>query len=843
MKKFFSAVLALLLTASMLLQLTACSKSSSDAGLKMGQWLSLIADSFGMSGYMDSTPYFKKVPTSDTYFDAFQMAAEWDILAPNEKTDANTVVTWKDALVTLVNAGEFTDSDMSDDEKVKYGIEAFDSSIRDYRVDKPIPEEEAIILLALAQNKWTNRTFDKSTESHSYKDGVQDFTDFPDVKVSSNGADYIVPNMSKDNLPPVSSNSGSGPSGNGQAGDEGSSSADSAPSAKPGTSDPTTLKTGDLIVVPAPDNKLEKEYRKVKDIEIKDGETIIHTSDEDVELEDIYEELHVQGTVVPNAENTIIRDPDGNILNPETAEALKLARYDGSEPEYADLIYRPGQSGDMLNCTTNISKDFKVDDFTVKFKATLDKNKVGLSATVETDNFIKPKNKADKDKYGRLKGSVSVGLDELSVTHDFDWGFLKLKSAMLKINTKTSQHLKMSYSKEFNAVAGPDDNRNSSFKSNFKNAVMKSINGKGAKTVASRKVIKIASLDIYNAGVAKVCLDVNLQLKVDGSIEITCTQSNAVGVEYKKGNIRFMKEHSEKAEAQAKGSIEVNLGFGPALYALGLKKKLLGLEVRPGIGLEASATIRLADEENHLLQVCDDLNDVATPEEMDDVIKNSSITATHQEIEEIAASQGKVYKSEIDVSRVHGDFCLDFQVYFVLNAGLSTDTYLTDFVGAKFEEAVKLKVPLFRHHVDNWDWANASSKCRLSYKPFDLGKDESSVSSEFSDGNVNNSDNKTENSLIEMGETLRLSTMNVNIAVGGEKLVEIEQLPHGYSANDVLFVSKNGNVAVVDTSGVIRGLAEGSTIIYAQTKDEKFKAMVAVIVEGDYDMEFNSLNI
>ena len=100
-----------------------------------------------------------------------------------------------------------------------------------------------------------------------------------------------------------------------------------------------------------------------------------------------------------------------------------------------------------------------------------------------------------------------------------------------------------------------------------------------------------------------------------------------------------------------------------------------------------------------------------------------------------------------------------------------------------------------------------------------------------------------DHSAIETGEVLRLSTMNVNTAVGGEKLVEIEQLPQGYSVNDIQFVSKNESVATVDSSGVVKGAAEGSTIIYAQTNDEKFKAMVAVIVEGDYDMEFNSLNI
>lgn len=46
------------------------------------------------------------------------------------------------------------------------------------------------------------------------------------------------------------------------------------------------------------------------------------------------------------------------------------------------------------------------------------------------------------------------------------------------------------------------------------------------------------------------------------------------------------------------------MGIGPALYTVGLKKPILGVQVKVGLGVEVSNTLHLIDSDNHLLEVC-----------------------------------------------------------------------------------------------------------------------------------------------------------------------------------------------------------------------------------------------
>lgn len=108
-KKIVSLCLTLCLCTVSILNVSSCGKQSANS-LTMGVWLELIAQAFGMSTYQESTPYFEQVNSDSPYFDVFQAAAEWEIIDSKEDLSADAPLTWEQALVTLVNAGEFLDA-------------------------------------------------------------------------------------------------------------------------------------------------------------------------------------------------------------------------------------------------------------------------------------------------------------------------------------------------------------------------------------------------------------------------------------------------------------------------------------------------------------------------------------------------------------------------------------------------------------------------------------------------------------------------------------------------------------------------------------------------------------
>ena len=96
-------------------------------------------------------------------------------------------------------------------------------------------------------------------------------------------------------------------------------------------------------------------------------------------------------------------------------------------------------------------------------------------------------------------------------------------------------------------------------------------------------------------------------------------------------------------------------------------------------------------------------------------------------------------------------------------------------------------------------------------------------------------ENETKNNDNEIlkGDKLILSTITVSMEKNQQFIINITQIPKNYSINDIEFVSKDNNVAIVSTDGVIKSVDTGNTIIYAKTKDGKYTAMVSVIVASE----------
>ena len=148
MRRIFALILTAVMLTFIMVSVTGCSAAKITLG--MGQWLTMINDAFGMNSYTSDEPYLTTVAADNRYFAAVQTAVEWEVIDADQDIDVEAPLTYRDALLTLVNCGEFMDADVSEDEKIDYGIEHFDDTIRKYWMDREIPQKDATLLLAVS---------------------------------------------------------------------------------------------------------------------------------------------------------------------------------------------------------------------------------------------------------------------------------------------------------------------------------------------------------------------------------------------------------------------------------------------------------------------------------------------------------------------------------------------------------------------------------------------------------------------------------------------------------------------------------------------------------------------
>lgn len=788
MKRLISIILLVATLFTLASPLAGCS-ANKEAVLTVGQWLMMINDAFGMQSYIEEKPYFENVSSSNPYFETVQIAAEWDVVDRNAPIDVEKTLTWEMALVTLVNAGNFVSADSDKKDKISFAIENFDKSIRTYWMNRNIQYQKAVALLATAQEKWVSKRYDKNIENVSYNDNVVNLSETVKTDYEVNGNQVAISSELVGEI-----------------------------------------NEGDVYILQSKENPLEYSYYKAEQIKTSDGVTYISNTEDELELEDVAQEVKLQGTIIPTSENTVIYDGNGNLIAGPQVVNQTLT---GDDPKVELLGY--------MQTATSSKHTFKVGENEVSLS-------YNLNGALDMKIGVKTANLLGGDDYGKLNGEASFEISNLEITRDFDFSVWSgLKSATLKVDYETKTKFGVSYSaKPLDGVFAPAySNGNGKFLTNFKRAILKEKDGFGAKTIASKKIIKICSLNVYNAGVAKICLDVNLVIAVDGSLSVTITQGGTTGVEYKNGNLRFIKKNTKSAEAELKAQVELTLGFGPALYLIGLKEKLLGLEVQMGVGAAASVKMHLADTEMHLIE---ELSFDDTPAEDCEVFNTLSIDASAEAIQAIAESQGGVYKAEAGASvSLHVDTCFDVSVYGILKFGLSDNSYAAKFIGGKVKLTCTVfsikNAKFFNYHVDNWNWTGGvtswgaaanQSVCTLKYVPFDQ-ESEATTPTESIEA--------TENNDISFGDFIVLSDFRGEVAVGGKYCISVTQLPAGYSMSDIVYESADKSIAKVNAQGVVEGVKGGSTIVEVRTSDGKHIAMITIAVTEDNKVDFEGIEV
>lgn len=190
-------------------------------------------------------------------------------------------------------------------------------------------------------------------------------------------------------------------------------------------------------------------------------------------------------------------------------------------------------------------------------------------------------------------------------------------------------------------------------------------------------------MDVWSVGVARVCLDVNFVVKVDGSFEITITNHDSKGIEYKNNNIRFINMSDKDIDISAKAKIEATLGIGPALYTVGLKKPIIGVQGKFGAGASASIVLHLVDSENHLIE---EASAEDYPPDIYKTLMDADITTDVDSIRRAAEAQGGTYSAETSGElKLHTDVCINICMYWIIRLEVTDSSYAAELLGGKIK--------------------------------------------------------------------------------------------------------------------------------------------------------------
>jgi len=770
---------------------TACSAKDAQK-VKMGDWLAMVNDSFGMFSYLSEEPYFENVTAENPYFEVVQIAAEWNVINTTEDVDLEKNVTWKEVLITLVNAGAFLQADAAEEDKIAYGIKYFDETIDEKTLKKEIAITDATELLEMAQRKWANLTFDEAVEIVEYTEGVLDY---------SQGESAI----DDDQL-------------------------DETGNLILSAEDAAQISKGDIFVLAGNDYTMGTVAYKATAIEAE-GDSVKISVDSDIPLEEIVDEMYIAETLIPTSENSVIRDGNGNIIYAGGNTAV--AQMKDYSDSLSHMTYTQGDACMLKNTAASVTTSFELDGCTVDLKYNLD-GKLDLEASVETDNLLNvPKNSGKK-----LTGKVAVSLSDLSVTPVFDFSWGKLNEASVRVNYKTENEVSLKYKNDIkDVVAAPYNNGNGKYLTNLLKAKLKDKNAEGT----GAKTIKICSVDVYSIGVARLCLDVNLKITASGSVTVSVTTKGTKGVEYKNGNLRVISDVEKNSDVEVKGKIEGTANIGPALYTIGLKKSLIGFSAAVGVGATVSGKVSLVDQERHLIETVDTSG--LQQESIASITMN--ITATPEALETVAAAQGGSYKATSETIVLSPEFCIDGSAYFIVKLELS-DSYCKEIVADKVKiswELIGEKNGKFAHfHIDNISTFNIefglnleNDLCTFKHEAFDKAEETETeeVTEILLDTETGEILDDTEYAVdFEgiVGEYLILSEMNVMLNVGEVYSITIEQLPEGYSKSDIVISSGDASIATIGNDGTVMALSSGSTVLEVKTSDGEYSAFLAITV-------------
>ena len=269
-----------------------------------------------------------------------------------------------------------------------------------------------------------------------------------------------------------------------------------------------------------------------------------------------------------------------------------------------------------------------------------------------------------------------------------------------------------------------------------------------------------------NAPMVSVVMKLNLNIYATGKAELSFVQNHVLGCEIRNGNMRSISDHSKKATASIRAETGITLGTNLALHAF--NHNIMDAEINAGAKGYFHTKTYLYNEEGK-----------AEPFDID---------VQPDLVEEL--SEGN---PDIKV-------CTELNAYWLCNLKLNSSNSLAGRFG-------------FSRNIPILSESNAPlfPKGKVTYENW-MSVDHCSCEDREKVPNVE---------AIQVKKRITLKDYSLISGVGVSTRIQVTGLPEGYTVEDLIYISKNTDIAEVSSVGEVIGKKSGGTDIVIQTKDKK----------------------
>ncbi len=362
-----------------------------------------------------------------------------------------------------------------------------------------------------------------------------------------------------------------------------------------------------------------------------------------------------------------------------------------------------------------------------------------------------------------------ISISNIKPSYKWDYKDGKLNEAYFKVSYKTVEEVGVSIGKYDKYYLDLKNADASSFM-NLANSIIKP---KSDEVEASFKICEIKT-PITSMPCLYFNVEVLAKLYTSGKVEIVLSNEHTTGFEVRNGTFRYINDTDRDVDFKIGGSSKVAAGVNFNLQAT--KFYLMDVEVDAGIKASVSSTLHLYDSDDNLETIESDL--------------------VYSSIDELS-------KENKDV-KVCGDISLNWLLDFRIN---TSRTLLYKFGFWTKKEILDEDNQVFgnKTHIENFILVD---KCTRKNR------------------------NKKNNTVVSFNvDKILLNKYSTVINLGSSYSIEIKALPSGYGDNDLIYTSKDENIASV-SGGTVLANNKGATEIVISTIDNKYSASLNVLVSS-----------
>lgn len=748
MKRKFLVVLLVL--AIMLQMLSGCGlfeKEDAQDQLTRGELLDMICDEFGMYDYSSGTPYIASVPTDDPHFASVQKCVEWGIISADDQNyDVNAPVDREELAQIVTSAGNLMDSSASGEECIQFAVSHnLVQTDRNGNVDL----DEAIQAVTGAQELWAHPVYDGHF-NYELNDEIK-VVNTGDILSSAQGEVVLSSEVA------------------------------------------AQLKPGDVYLYP--DETGMPTPHRVAQLESSVEGVRIVNSTEAVQFEEVFETLDYAQNIAPDFSQSYITDGAGNVIS---SGIVSPTTYYDSPSCYATNLANASApaAAHKLGLFNSREFSFKVDDIIISGKMSGDS--ISFTAKGKLDT---------KGSDASMSFSASYELSDFNIDAAVDYGLVKgLQSARLSLDYTTKKDIKFSTSLTPSSINNPGAYGSTTDYGDFLGTVIKNVaydnsvsgfNYDGEHSKGASKTIGIARIETpLNVSIARIVIEIKLEISLNGSIQLIVKTHSVNGVEYQKGSgLRAIKNKSVDTDLQLKASLEALVYAGVVANCCSFN--IIDVGVKGGIGCSIASTAHLADYT------------IAGELAIQRASADSKLPGDFMEA--VAATQlGGTLKVET---------CTEAKAYFILRITAGDNSILGKITKLNIEVFGEKDKEIWSAHIED---GRIVEECTRKYR---TEEDETEKEDTAGASDANRLD-------LVGGYVLTLN--------GASKILEITP-ESAVDPSQVVWTSTDPSIATVNQNGEVAPISTGITSVIASLKDDpSVQVQCTVIVQsiGESNWEF-----